>query len=221
VRKSKVILMGLRIGEVATRAGVNLQTIRYYEREGLLVAPPRTPSGYRIFPNNAVVRVRFIKRAQELGFSLREIRGLLSLPAIAGAEQVRALARAKIADIEEKMRTLEVMKNTLTALADRCPGCGPLSECPILDALEARGESSRELETDVITLTRHRSLAPAEGCMSGLLARVCWAALSVNSGCPCSFSAVSSPSMIVPGAGSLARWQSLETSFRCHDERTK
>jgi len=131
--------MGLKVGDVAMRAGVNLQTIRYYEREGLLPSPPRLASGYRAFPEGAVLRVRFIKRAQELGFSLGEIRDLLSLPGKSGAQQVRARTKAKIADIEEKIRTLEAMKDALTALADRCPGCGPLSECPILDALEAKG----------------------------------------------------------------------------------
>lgn len=78
--------MGLRIGDVARQGGVNLQTIRYYEREGLLPEPPRLASGYRVFPESAVRRVRFIKRAQELGFSLAEIRDLLSLreDAVAG-----------------------------------------------------------------------------------------------------------------------------------------
>jgi MerR family copper efflux transcriptional regulator len=131
--------MGLKVGEVASRAGVNLQTIRFYEREGLLPSPPRLASGYRTFPDNAVLRVRFIKRAQELGFSLSEVRELLSLSGKGGAQQVRARTKAKIADIEEKMHTLQAMKDALTTLADRCPGCGPLSECPILDALEARG----------------------------------------------------------------------------------
>lgn len=131
--------MGLKVGEVASRAGVNLQTIRYYEREGLLPSPPRLASGYRTFPDTAVLRVRFIKRAQELGFSLTEIRELLALSGKGGAQQVHTRTKAKIADIEEKMRTLQTMKDALTTLADRCPGCGPLSECPILDALEAKG----------------------------------------------------------------------------------
>jgi DNA-binding transcriptional MerR regulator len=71
-------MTGLKIGEVARRGGVNLETIRYYERERLLLKPPRLSSGYRMFPADAVHRVRFIKRAQELGFSLSEIRELLS-----------------------------------------------------------------------------------------------------------------------------------------------
>ena len=133
--------MGLKIGDVAERGGVNLQTIRYYEREGLLPEPPRLASGYRLFPEAAVRRVRFIKRAQELGFSLAEIRELLSLRenANAGAQDLRERARAKVADIEEKIRTLRAMKKALNALAESCPGCGPLSECPILDALDAKG----------------------------------------------------------------------------------
>jgi MerR family mercuric resistance operon transcriptional regulator len=131
--------MGLKVGEVARRGGVNLQTIRYYEREGLLAKPPRLPSGYRMFPESAVLRVRFIKRAQELGFSLREIRELLALPGNAGAQEVRNRTNAKIADIEEKIRSLHAMKDALSSLAQKCPGCGPLSECPILDALEAKG----------------------------------------------------------------------------------
>lgn len=133
--------MGLKIGDVAERGGVNLQTIRYYEREGLLPEPPRLASGYRLFPEAAVRRVRFIKRAQELGFSLAEIRELLSLRenADAGAQDMRERARAKVADMEEKIRTLRAMKKALNALAESCPGCGPLSECPILDALDAKG----------------------------------------------------------------------------------
>jgi MerR family mercuric resistance operon transcriptional regulator len=131
--------MGLKVGEVASGAGVNLQTVRFYEREGLLPAPPRLTSGYRMFPGSAVLRVRFIKRAQELGFSLAEIRDLLSISGKGGVQQVRARTKVKIADINEKIRTLEVMKDALAELADRCPGCGPLSECPILDALDAKG----------------------------------------------------------------------------------
>jgi len=131
--------MGLRIGEVAGRAGVNLQTIRYYEREGLLAAPPRLASGYRTFPESAVQRVRFIKRAQELGFSLHEIGELLSLSGKSGAKQIRARTKAKIEDIEEKIRALQAIKDALAALVNQCPGCGSLGECPILDAMEAKG----------------------------------------------------------------------------------
>ena len=133
--------MSLKIGEVAKRGGVSLQAIRYYEREGLLPKPPRLASGYRMFPDTAVRRVQFIKRAQELGFSLAEIRELLSLRenADAGAQDMRERARVKIADIEQKIRKQRAMKSALNALAESCPGCGPLSDCPILDALEAKG----------------------------------------------------------------------------------
>ncbi len=100
--------MGLKISQVAEGGGVNLQTIRYYEREGLLAAPPRLASGYRVFSPDAVRRVRFIKRAQELGFSLAEIRELLSIRISTQKEcaDVQRLAAAKIVDIEEKIRTL-------------------------------------------------------------------------------------------------------------------
>jgi len=133
--------VSLKIGEAAERGGVNLQTIRYYEREGLLPKPPRLASGYRMFPDTAVRRLRFIKRAQELGFSLAEIRELLSLRenAGAGAQDMRERAKAKIADIEEKIRALRAMKDALNRLAERCPGCGPLSDCTILDALDPKG----------------------------------------------------------------------------------
>jgi MerR family mercuric resistance operon transcriptional regulator len=131
--------MGLKIGEVAERGGVNLQTIRYYEREKLLPEPPRLASGYRMFPETAVNRVRFIKRAQELGFSLAEIRELLSIKIDPRKDcsDVQRLAKVKIVDIEEKIRTLESMKRVLSGLAESCPGRGPLSECPILESIES------------------------------------------------------------------------------------
>jgi len=134
--------MALKIGEVAERGGVNLQTIRYYEREKLLPEPPRLPSGYRMFPVQTVHRVRFIKRAQELGFSLAEIRDLLSIQIDPKKEcsDVKRLAKAKMADIDEKIRTLEAMKRVLSGLTKLCPGQGPSSECPILESIDANEE---------------------------------------------------------------------------------
>ena len=134
--------MALKIGEVAERGGVNLQTIRYYERERLLPEPPRLPSGYRMFPEQTVRRIRFIKRAQELGFSLAEIRGLLSMQIDPKKEcaDVKRLAKAKIADIDEKIRTLEAMKRVLSGLTKLCPGRGPSRECPILESIDAKEE---------------------------------------------------------------------------------
>ena len=127
----------LKIGQLAQRAAVNLQTIRYYEREGLLPEPPRLSSGYRVYTDSMVRRVRFIKRAQEIGFSLAEIRELLSLRADGQRNEVRAIAQAKIADIEDKMRTLKAMKAVLNRLTERCSGCGPASECPILESIDS------------------------------------------------------------------------------------
>ena len=128
----------LTIGRLAELGGVHLETIRYYEREGLLPRPPRTRAGYRIFPTDAARRLRFIKRAQALGFSLKEIRDLLALRIKPGTqpEQIRARAEAKIADIEQKIRTLRAMKRTLAQLTTRCSGCGPMAECPILESLD-------------------------------------------------------------------------------------
>lgn len=128
----------LTIGRLAREGGVNLETIRYYEREGLLPKPPRTAAGYRMFPIDAARRLRFIKRAQELGFSLNEIRELLSLRMKPGVKRadIRARADAKIADIEQKIRTLERMKAALRGLTEQCDSCGPLAECPILQSLD-------------------------------------------------------------------------------------
>lgn len=131
--------MALKIGELAERGKVNLQTIRYYERERLLPEPPRLISGYRVYQDNAVRRVRFIKRAQEIGFSLAEIRELLSLRVDTHREsaEVRSLAQAKIAEIEGKIRTLKAMKRALHRLTERCSGRGPASECPILESIDS------------------------------------------------------------------------------------
>jgi MerR family mercuric resistance operon transcriptional regulator len=131
----------LTIGELARQAGVNLETIRYYERVGLLAKPPRTANGYRIFPDEAQRRLRFVKRAQELGFSLREIKELLALRIEPGKTRadVRERTQARIEDINKKLRTLRRMKSALTKLMASCHGDGAVSECPILEALD-RGD---------------------------------------------------------------------------------
>ena len=128
----------LTIGRLAQLGGVNLETIRYYERRGLLPKPPRTQAGYRQFPPDTVERLRFIKRAQELGFSLEEVGELLALRMERGNNRanVRARAEAKIADIEAKMKTLATIKKTLRGLVDQCAQCGA-TECPILASLES------------------------------------------------------------------------------------
>ena len=132
-------MQGLKIGEVAERGGVNLQTVRYYEREKLLPPPPRLASGYRLFSEQTVRRVRFIKRAQELGFTLAEIRELLSLRVDHQRDSatVRSIALAKIADIQQRIRTLDAMKTALEHLTNRCSGHGPASECPILEGIDS------------------------------------------------------------------------------------
>ncbi len=129
----------MKIGEVATRANVNIQTLRYYERRGLLPKAPRTGSNYRLYSDESVRRVRFVKRAQELGFSLKEIKELLALrlKPTSRSSAVKERATAKIADIEEKVHTLQRMKRALTKLTAACDGCGSTSECPILEALES------------------------------------------------------------------------------------
>jgi len=128
----------LTIGQLARRAGVGVETVRFYERKGLLSEPDRKPSGYRQYKPETVERLRFIRRAKELGFTLREIQELLSLrldPATNCAD-VRARAVAKIEEIESKIRTLRRMKTSLVKLSKACSGNGTISECPILESLE-------------------------------------------------------------------------------------
>jgi len=129
---------GLTIGEVAERAKVHIETLRYYERRGLVERPLRSASNYRLYPEDAVRRVRFIKRAQELGFSLKEIKEPLSLRAAPEAEcgEIRAHAEAKIKDIDEKVGALMAMKSALSTLVTECSGQGPLTDCPILESLD-------------------------------------------------------------------------------------
>jgi Cu(I)-responsive transcriptional regulator len=127
----------LTIGEVARRAGVGVETVRFYEREGLLEPPARRPSGYRQYQADAVTRLCFIRRAKELGFTLKEIADLLALrlDPSATADDVRRRALAKVADVDERIRDLRRIRRTLQKLADACPGHGPASTCPILAAL--------------------------------------------------------------------------------------
>jgi len=128
----------LTIGEVAKAAEVGVETIRFYEREGLIAEPPRRPSGYRQYPTDTVRRLRFIRRAKELGFTLKEIGELLDLRVDPqrNCGDVRMLAKAKMADIEAKMLDLARTQAALTELVRTCRGKGPTSACPILDALD-------------------------------------------------------------------------------------
>jgi len=123
--------------EAAEQAGVNVQTLRYYERRGLLPRPPRRRSGYREFPDEAVRIVRFIKRAQELGFSLDEVEELLRLrrDSRRNRPQIRAAAERKIEQIQRKIRELTRMKSALATLVHACHDGGDL-ECPIIEALD-------------------------------------------------------------------------------------
>src|ERR1700758_3836053 len=128
----------MRTMQVARRAGVNAQTLRYYERRGLLPNPPRTASGYRTYEPGAVRIVRFIKRAQELGFSLAEIEMLLHL-ADGGPEScdaARQLARHKVAEMDTKIATLNAMRASLTQLIATCARPRSGGQCPLLDSLE-------------------------------------------------------------------------------------
>src|SRR5713101_753906 len=128
----------LTIGHLAKEADVNLETVRFYERRGLLAKPQRSASGYRLFPSEAARRLRFIRRAKELGFSLKEIRELLSLRVsrTTTSRDIRVRAEAKIVDIDSLFRSLESMKKTLRKLTNVCEGCVPVAECPILESLD-------------------------------------------------------------------------------------
>lgn len=128
----------LTIGQVARTAGVGRETIRFYEREGLLEEPLRRASGYRQYPEHVVKRLHFIKRAQQLGFSLKEIMELLTLR-VGGhtsCEDVKQRTEAKLVEVERKLIELQRMRQALLHVAALCTGQGPASACPMLEALE-------------------------------------------------------------------------------------
>lgn len=132
----------MTIGRVAKQAGVNIETVRFYERKGLVETPKRAASGYRQYRQETVKRIRFIKRTKDLGFTLKEIGELLAIRTEPGAScaDVRIRAGAKIADIDERMCELAKMKNALVTLARECRATGPVTECPILEAMEPEEE---------------------------------------------------------------------------------
>ena len=128
------------IGKAARQAGVGVETIRFYERKGLIAQPPKpVAGGFRDYPAATLARVRFIREAQELGFSLGEIAELLSLRADPKADcgAVQRRAEAKLAEVGKKIERLEEIGAALGRLIDACPGKGALGACSIIEALES------------------------------------------------------------------------------------
>lgn len=135
----------MRSGEVADRAGVNVQTLRYYERQGLIGRPPRSASGYRAYPDAVVEIVRFVKRAQRLGFNLVEIGELLEL-AEGGpheCDRARAMAEARMTELQHRIADLERMRDSLAELVVTCDRPRPDRGCSLLSVLHTQQEDSR------------------------------------------------------------------------------
>lgn len=124
------------IGKLSRETGCNIETIRYYEKTGLLPAPPRTAGGHRLYDGDHAKRLRFVRRSRELGFSLDEIRALLDLAD--GGEfdcgEVKAITLQHLQSVKDKIRDLKKLERTLTQISDECTG-GIAPDCPILDAL--------------------------------------------------------------------------------------
>ncbi|HKK45815.1 MAG TPA: MerR family transcriptional regulator [Balneolaceae bacterium] len=136
-----------KIGEVARRADVNKDTVRYYEERELIPKPDRRRSGYRIFTRRHIDQIKFIKRAQQLGFTLNEIKELLELrmDEKTSCSEIKNEAQAKYQDVSEKIEDLQRIKKTLTELIDSCAEEGPVGDCPILEALEGKNETGKQL----------------------------------------------------------------------------
>lgn len=129
----------ITIGKVAAAAGVGVETVRFYERKGLLPQPSKPQRGFRCYPPDAVEQIRFIKQAQELGFTLSEAADLLSLRTDPKAEcgTVRQQAEIKLADVNQKIERLETIRSALRELIAACPNRGPIQACSILDAMKS------------------------------------------------------------------------------------
>lgn len=128
-------MSNLSIGQLAECAGVAIDTVRYYERNGLLQPAGRLASGYRRYGEAELKRLRFIRRAKALGFTLEDIRSLLALSAERNVAKVKRAAQSKLADIDARIAELERMRGGLRALIAACPGHGRAEACPILNAL--------------------------------------------------------------------------------------
>lgn len=140
----------MRIGELAKVAGVGVETVRFYERKSLVEQPPKPFfGGFREYPEEAVERIKFIRQAQEIGFSLREIQELLSLRVDPSADcaEVREHAQAKLGEVQRKIASLTVMEAALEDLVKKCPGQGALEKCSIMDAL-TKGVSAMQSDSD-------------------------------------------------------------------------
>lgn len=134
----------LSIGSIASQAGVRVEAVRYYEREGLIPKARRGTNGYRQFPSDTIDRIRFIQNAQSLGFSLQDIKELLNLKrnGQSRCRSVQQRTQAKLADIEDKIQTLERMREALLPLLAACEPDKDISECPILNALDSQQDKS-------------------------------------------------------------------------------
>lgn len=126
------------IGDAAKASDLRVETIRYYEKEGLLKIPRRTPAGYRLYTEESIKRLIFISTAKELGFSLKDIKQLLSLRANpkSRCEDVKRKTEDKIREVDEKIKTLREIKKALNKLSSACSGKGPATDCSILEAIE-------------------------------------------------------------------------------------
>jgi len=133
----------LTIGALAKQAGVRIDTVRFYERRGLLPEPSRTAAGYRTYNNTTIDRIQFIRRAKNLGFSLDEIQKLLGLQDSGGAKaDVKQLTRIKLAQIDDKIEDLTRIRKVLDTLSTKCSGTGTVDSCPIIEALTDNGDDA-------------------------------------------------------------------------------
>jgi len=131
----------LSIGQLARHAGVAIDTVRYYERNGLLHPANRLASGYRRYSESELKRLRFIRRAKVLGFSLDEVRELLELGSQDSVAGIRQAAQAKLADLDRRLAELERIRQGLRELVEACPGHGRADACPILAALNQQEDT--------------------------------------------------------------------------------
>ncbi|NNF28951.1 MAG: heavy metal-responsive transcriptional regulator, partial [Gemmatimonadetes bacterium] len=202
------------IGELAQATGVGVETLRFYEREGVLPDPGRNVSGYRLYDDDALRRVRFVLRAKALGFSLSETKELLGLRVSPGVscEEVRRAAGAKLSDVERRIEELRGMQSVLAELIEACAAEHRTDDCPILDALDdARGDSAMETEASVPP--REIDLIYFDGCphvevartrlraaLGGAAARPAWREWDLGSDAtPERFRQFPSPTVLIDG----------------------